>query len=59
MPAGIYDIHPHIVSADTSRYPITPLGGKRSAWTVERPATFAQMIAAMDQAGVDKAVPAD
>lgn len=27
MPTSIIDIHPHIISADTKRYPITPLGG--------------------------------
>jgi L-fuconolactonase len=55
MPTRIVDIHPHIISTDTARYPITPLGGKQSVWSRERPVTFEQMIAAMDEAGVDKA----
>src|SRR4051794_17521013 len=55
MPAKIIDIHPHVISSDTKRYPITPLGGVRSVWSEERPVTFEQMIAAMDQAGVNKA----
>ena len=55
MPTKIVDIHPHIISTDTTRYPITPLGGKQSVWSRERPVTFEQMIAAMDEAGVDKA----
>ena len=55
MPTEIIDIHPHIISTDTMRYPITPLGGKQSVWSRERPVTFEQMIAAMDEAGVDKA----
>src|SRR5688572_16726997 len=55
MPAKILDIHPHIISNDDKRYPITPLGGKRSVWSAERPVTFEQMVAAMDKAGVDKA----
>jgi L-fuconolactonase len=55
MQTKIVDIHPHIISTDTKRYPIAPLGGKRSVWSSERPVTFEQMIVAMDEAGVDKA----
>jgi L-fuconolactonase len=51
----IIDIHPHIISTDTMRYPITPLGGTRSDWSSERSITLEQMISAMDEAGVDKA----
>ena len=36
MPSKIVDIHPHIVSQDTVRYPVTPLGGTRSEWSKER-----------------------
>jgi L-fuconolactonase len=54
MQTKIVDIHPHIISNDNKRYPITPLGGKRSVWSDERPVTFEKMIAAMDEAGVDK-----
>ena len=55
MQTKIVDIHPHIVSTDTERYPITPLEGKRSEWSKKRSVTFEEMIAAMDEAGVDKA----
>jgi L-fuconolactonase len=55
MPTKIIDIHPHIVSTDTERYPITPLEGKRSEWSKKRSVTFEEMIDAMDEAGVDKA----
>ena len=55
MQTKIVDIHPHIISADTKRYPIAPLGGKQSVFSKERPATFEQLIAAMDEAGIDKA----
>lgn len=55
MPLRLVDIHPHIISTDTARYPISPLGGKRSGWSVERPIDFAQLVAGMDAAGVDKA----
>jgi predicted TIM-barrel fold metal-dependent hydrolase len=55
MPTKIIDIHPHIVSEDTTRYPVAPFGGKRSDWSDERPVTFEHLIAAMDEAGVEKA----
>ena len=55
MQTKIVDIHPHIVSTDTERYPITPLDGKRSEWSKKRSVTFEEMTAAMDEAGVDKA----
>ncbi|MDY0746053.1 amidohydrolase family protein [Paucibacter sp. R3-3] len=55
MVTRLIDIHPHIISPDTERYPISPLGGKRSSWSEEHPATFEELIKAMDEAGVDKA----
>jgi predicted TIM-barrel fold metal-dependent hydrolase len=55
MPSKLIDIHPHIISKDTSRYPVAPLGGKRSVWSSERPVDFAELLAGMDEAGVDKA----
>lgn len=53
--AKIIDTHAHIASTDIQRYPITPVGGTRSDWSKEQSVTFEQMIAAMDEAGVDKA----
>lgn len=53
--SGIIDIHPHIVSPDTNRYPLAPLGGKQSAWSTERPTTYETLLLAMDEAGVAKA----
>ena len=55
MPSRIVDIHPHIVSRDTVRYPVTPIGGTRSEWSKERSVTLEELVAAMDEAGVDKA----
>ncbi len=55
MPTSIIDIHPHIISTDTRRYPLSPLGGKQSGWSRDRPVTFEKLIAAMDEAGVQKA----
>jgi predicted TIM-barrel fold metal-dependent hydrolase len=55
MTTQLIDIHPHIVSDDTARYPVTPIGGTRSDWSKERAATMEELVAAMDEAGVDKA----
>ncbi len=48
------DIHPHVISSDTNRYPNAPVGGHKSDWSRERPVSVEQMIAAMDQAGIAK-----
>jgi L-fuconolactonase len=48
------DIHPHIVSRDDVRHPRAPLFGVQSDWSRERPVTVEDMIAAMDEAGVEK-----
>jgi len=55
MPGQLIDIHPHIISGDTARYPIAPLGGKRSQWSEHRPVDFEQLVAGMNEAGIDKA----
>jgi predicted TIM-barrel fold metal-dependent hydrolase len=55
MTSKIIDIHPHIISQDTVRYPVTPLMGKRSEWSAEHAATLEELIVEFDQAGVDKA----
>jgi predicted TIM-barrel fold metal-dependent hydrolase len=51
----IYDIHPHVISADVTKYPRAPLGGHQSDWSRERPVGYDDMIAAQDEAGVQKA----
>jgi L-fuconolactonase len=51
----MFDIHPHVISKDTEKYPIAPLGGKRSAWSVERPADVDDLLAQMDKAQVARA----
>jgi predicted TIM-barrel fold metal-dependent hydrolase len=48
------DIHPHVISTDTERYPIAPVGGHKSEWSDKRPVSVEEMIAAMDQAGIAK-----
>jgi predicted TIM-barrel fold metal-dependent hydrolase len=52
--SSIIDIHPHIVSPDTKKYPLDPLGGTQSTWSSERPTTYQTMLDAMDEAGVAK-----
>jgi L-fuconolactonase len=53
--SSVIDIHPHIVSPDTGRYPLAPLGGTQSAWSSERPTTYETLLKAMDDAGIAKA----
>jgi len=48
------DIHPHVISTDTVKYPRAPLGGHQSVWSQERPVSAEQMVKAMDEAGVEK-----
>ena len=55
MTSKIIDIHPHIITTDEQRYPRIPLGGKPSTWSQSRPTTWEQLLAAMDDAGVEKA----
>jgi len=50
----IIDIHPHVISTDTTRYPRAPIGGHQSDWSRERPVSVDQMIEAMTRAGVAK-----
>jgi predicted TIM-barrel fold metal-dependent hydrolase len=51
----IYDIHPHVISTDTQKYPRAPIGGHQSDWSRERPVSYEDMIVAQDRAGVAKA----
>ena len=52
--ASIIDIHPHVISTDTARYPLQPLGGNQSTWSRDRPTSYDTMIKEMDNAGVAK-----
>jgi L-fuconolactonase len=51
-----YDTHTHVISPDSAKYPVAPTGGKQSDWSIERPVSYAQLLEAMDIAGVAKAV---
>ena len=50
------DTHAHVISRDERRYARTPLGGKQSDWSRERPVSADEMLAAMDAAGIEKTV---
>ena len=52
---ALIDIHPHVVSTDTARFPLSPIGERQSDWSQQRPVTYEAMIEAMDQAAVAKA----
>ena len=56
MPPEIIDTHNHVISSDTARFPLAPVGGKQSDWSATRPVSHDQMIADMDAAGVAKSV---
>jgi len=53
---SVVDIHPHVIAGDTRRYPFAPLGGKQSDWSRERPVDAGKMLAAMDEAGIERSV---
>lgn len=53
---SVVDIHPHVIAGDVRRYPFAPLGGKQSDWSRERPVDAEKMLAAMDTAGIERAV---
>jgi predicted TIM-barrel fold metal-dependent hydrolase len=52
----IIDIHPHVISADHTRYPFAPISGKLSHWVEERPVTTEEMLVQMDAAGIARSV---
>jgi L-fuconolactonase len=52
----LIDTHSHVIATDTAKYPLAPLFGRQSQWSAEHPLDFPEMIAAMDEAGVDKTV---
>ena len=54
--SAVVDIHPHVIAGDTRSYPLSPLGGRQSDWSRSRPVSMEQMLGAMDDAGIEKAV---
>jgi predicted TIM-barrel fold metal-dependent hydrolase len=55
MTIRFIDIHPHIISDNAGTYARVPLFGVQSDWSRDRPVTIDGLVAAMDEAGVDKA----
>ena len=53
--SDVIDIHPHVISPDTDSFPLKPLGGTQSSWSLKHPLTYDELIAAMDAAGIAKA----
>ena len=56
LPFPVVDTHSHVISHDTSRFPIKPMGGKQSEWSLQRPVDADAMLAAMREAGVAQSV---
>lgn len=54
--ARIIDTHPHVISPDAQRYPLTPLGGVQSSWSQAHSVTHEELVAAMNATGIAKAV---
>ena len=55
MTSTFVDIHPHVISDNDAKYPRAPLFGVQSDWSRDRPLTIDGLVAAMDEAGVQKA----
>jgi predicted TIM-barrel fold metal-dependent hydrolase len=52
----IFDIHPHVVSADHKRYPFNDVFNHKPPWIAERAVDTGQYLAEMDGCGVAKAI---
>ncbi len=53
-PHTVIDVHTHVIATDNTRYPLAPLSGKQSEWSLERPVSYERMLVAMDEAGIDR-----
>jgi L-fuconolactonase len=52
----IVDTHTHAISPDHDRYPLAPVGGRQSDWSAHRPSDYDTLLAAMDDAGIARAM---
>lgn len=52
----IIDTHPHMFSPASDRYPVVPVGGEQSAWSLGIDLNAEDLVAAMDAADVARAV---
>ena len=55
--SDVIDIHPHVISPDTDSFPLKPLGGTQSSWSLKHPLTYNELIAAMGLNGPDELRP--
>jgi predicted TIM-barrel fold metal-dependent hydrolase len=53
---NIVDTHTHVISPDTARYPVDPIGGNQSEWSRARPVDADGLVRALEDAGIAKAV---
>lgn len=53
---NVVDTHAHVISPDRARYPIAPVGGRQSDWSQAHPVDHEGLVAAMDTAGISRAV---
>lgn len=53
---AVVDAHCHVIAQDQQTYPRNPIGGVESKWSQARPVGAADLIAAMDKAGIARAV---
>lgn len=52
----IVDTHTHVISPDTVRHPVDPIGGRQSEWSKDHPVDIDGLVRALDGAGIAKAV---
>lgn len=52
----IVDTHTHVISPDQVRYPLAPVGGRQSDWSAHHPTDYETLLAAMDEAGIARAM---
>ena len=52
----IVDTHTHVISPDQVRYPLAPVGGRQSDWSAHHPTDYDTLLAALDDAGIARAM---
>ena len=53
---AIVDTHTHVISPDHVRYPLAPVGGRQSDWSAHHATDDKTLLAALDAAGIAKAM---
>lgn len=52
----IIDSHTHVISSDGELYPVNPIGGHQSEWSLARPVDHENLVRALDDSGISQAV---